>query len=285
MTQAPTVFISYSWDNEAHKAWVLNLAKRLIDNGVDVTLDQFELGLGKNLSHFMERAVADADKVLLILTENYKLKAEGRQGGVGYEYSMINSALYKTQTNNSKFLPVLRGEDRTASTPIFVDAFVNLDMRDDAQFSATLEELLRAIYEKPKVVKPKLGQMPDFLNQTSTVAPINTDKIVPPTNKDSISDKMTALTENHQTAKSLLAQKQALRKLVGRGKTKEALQILDEIAKDLKDTELENTAILLTNQYADNARQSRLNIASPESLRIGLNRINASLLDIIQDLT
>ena len=152
MNTPPKVFISYSWDDDAHKAWILNLAKQLIANGVDVTLDQFELSLGKNLSHFMERAVQDANQVLLILTENYKIKAEGRKGGVGYEYSMINSALYKMQTNNSKFLPVLRGKDRDASTPIFVDAFINLDMRDDAQFDTTFEELLRAVYEKPKVV-------------------------------------------------------------------------------------------------------------------------------------
>jgi len=63
MNTPPKVFISYSWDSDEHKAWILNLAKQLLANGVDVTLDQFELSLGKNLSHFMERAVADADKL------------------------------------------------------------------------------------------------------------------------------------------------------------------------------------------------------------------------------
>lgn len=281
----PKVFISYSWDSDEHKAWILNLAEHLLANGVDVTLDQFELSLGKNLSLFMEKAVSEANKVLLILTENYKLKAEKRTGGVGYEYSMINSALYKTQANNNKFLPVLRGKDRDASTPIFVDAFINLDMRDDAQFDATFEELLRAIYESPKVVKPELGKRPAFLSPTTMVESITTDKIAPPSVMDLITGKMTNLTNKHDATKALLGQKQQLRKLIGQNKTKDALKVLAQIAEDQKDSDLENTAILLSSQFEDNARQSRLGIATPESLRIGLNRINASLLEIIKDLT
>lgn len=78
----PKVFISYSWDSDEHKTWVLNLANTLVANGVDVTLDQYELQLGRNLTHFMERAVQDADKVILIMTKNFKLKAEDRKGGV-----------------------------------------------------------------------------------------------------------------------------------------------------------------------------------------------------------
>lgn len=35
----PKVFISYSHDSTAHKAWVLTLATRLEGNGVAVTLE------------------------------------------------------------------------------------------------------------------------------------------------------------------------------------------------------------------------------------------------------
>lgn len=66
MSDAPKVFISYSWDGEEHEKWVLRLAERLItEGGVDVLLDQYEMRGGRNLNHFMERAVAEADKVLL----------------------------------------------------------------------------------------------------------------------------------------------------------------------------------------------------------------------------
>ncbi|TON86748.1 hypothetical protein CGH50_21300, partial [Vibrio parahaemolyticus] len=40
--QVPKVFFSYSHDSEEHKAWVLALATRLEENGVAVTLDQWD---------------------------------------------------------------------------------------------------------------------------------------------------------------------------------------------------------------------------------------------------
>jgi hypothetical protein len=35
-----TVFISYSWDSEAHKDWVSTFATRLRRDGIDTILDQ-----------------------------------------------------------------------------------------------------------------------------------------------------------------------------------------------------------------------------------------------------
>lgn len=37
-----TTFISYSWDNENHTDWVLNLGNSLVSFGLDVILDQYD---------------------------------------------------------------------------------------------------------------------------------------------------------------------------------------------------------------------------------------------------
>jgi hypothetical protein len=50
----PKVFISYSHDSQEHKKWVLDLATRLRNNGVDAIIDQWELRAGDDLPHFME---------------------------------------------------------------------------------------------------------------------------------------------------------------------------------------------------------------------------------------
>ena len=52
-----TVFISYSWDSPAHKAWVKRLADRLIGGGVAVVIDQYDCRPGGNFLAFMEQAV------------------------------------------------------------------------------------------------------------------------------------------------------------------------------------------------------------------------------------
>lgn len=156
------VFISYSWDSPEHKEWVLHLADLLIKAGLDVILDQYELRVGKNLTHFMETSVRNADKVICLFTPNYKLKAEGRNGGVGYEYSMINQNLYKQQVENTKLVPVLRSGDPEISIPFFIQAFLWHDMRSDENFDQSFEILLREIYDEPYLKKPKIGSKPAF---------------------------------------------------------------------------------------------------------------------------
>jgi hypothetical protein len=156
----PTVFISYSWDSVAHKEWVLNLAKRLIEKGIDIILDQFDLRVGKNMIHFMESSIPKADKVLIIFTPNYKLKAEHRQGGVGFEYSILNAELYNQITTNNKFIPVLKSGTFFESIPAFIQQFIGVDMTDSASFEERINELVYAIYDKQLIEKPKLGKSP-----------------------------------------------------------------------------------------------------------------------------
>lgn len=158
----PVVFISYSWDNPQHEKWVLKLAGLLRTNGVDVILDKYDLKAGKNLLHFMEQAIKRADKVLIIFTPNYKLKADKRTGGVGYEYSIMNVGLYKDQINNDKIIPVLREGSQADSIPEFMQQFIHLDLRDEDAFETRFTDLLRDIYDEPAIKKPMLGNRPTF---------------------------------------------------------------------------------------------------------------------------
>jgi len=157
----PKVFISYSWDNEEHKKWVLNLADELTRKGVLVFFDRYDLYPGKDLTHFMETSVSEASKVLLVLTTNYKLKAEKREGGVGSEYSMMTAEIFNNQQSD-KFIPILRSGDRTNSTPSFVKTKIDIDMSDDSKFDESFEELLRTIYNEPEIKRPEIGEKPKF---------------------------------------------------------------------------------------------------------------------------
>src|SRR5450830_730146 len=65
---APKVFVSYSHDSQEHKDWVLKLSTRLVANGVDIILDQWDLPLGGDLPRFMALGLTGADRVLAICT-------------------------------------------------------------------------------------------------------------------------------------------------------------------------------------------------------------------------
>ena len=66
MTEQPKIFISYSWTNPSHESWVINLAERLVSDGVDVSIDKWDLKEGHDKFNFMETMVKspDIDKVL-----------------------------------------------------------------------------------------------------------------------------------------------------------------------------------------------------------------------------
>lgn len=78
----PKVFISYSW---AVQERVIDLANRLIDDGVDVVIDVYDLKDGQDKYAFMEQSVSDKsiDKVIIICDKTYSDKANSRSGGVG----------------------------------------------------------------------------------------------------------------------------------------------------------------------------------------------------------
>jgi hypothetical protein len=158
-----TVFITYSWDSLEHQQWVLNLAKDLIEKyGIDVILDEFDLKAGSDLPHFMEQAIEKADKVLIILTPKYKVKAEARVNGAGYETTMISQELFESDITNIKFLPIIREGNAKISSPRFLKSKVYRNMVDDKDYYSELIKLAKQIYDHPVTPKPKLGAIPNF---------------------------------------------------------------------------------------------------------------------------
>ena len=161
---SPKVFASYSHDSPEHMAWVQDLCAKLRKNGVDVTLDLWDLRPGGDLTLFIENAVRDADRVIVICTPYYVEKANTRQGGVGYEGSIITAELYHKET--TKFIPVIRQSSGDKKTPVFLGTRVYIDFTDDSQFDEKFDELLREIHQAQRIRKPPLGRNP-FADQTS----------------------------------------------------------------------------------------------------------------------
>jgi hypothetical protein len=158
----PVVFISYSWDSEVHKQWVLEFAKRLLSDGIDVKLDRYELKPGRNLPYFIENAINISNKIIIIFTPNYKLKADNKSGGVGYEYSIINSGIYKNIPLQEKVIPVLRSGEMIESIPEFMQQYIYLNLSNDSDFEENYITLLRELYNEPAVIKPSIGKRPNF---------------------------------------------------------------------------------------------------------------------------
>lgn len=167
---APRVFISYSHDSRSHKDWVLGLSTRLVKNGVDVVLDQWDVTLGGDLPHFMESGLTEADRVLSICTSPYVAKANAGRGGVGYEKMILTAQLMK-DVKTARVIPVVRSAIQTEVVPVFLSSKRYIDFREDVKFEVCYAELLRDIHGEQISPRPALGPNPFKDFQPSEIDP------------------------------------------------------------------------------------------------------------------
>jgi hypothetical protein len=164
----PKVFISYSWSVSDK---VLELAERLVVNGVDVILDKWDLKEGQDKYAFMEQSVnnSDVNRVIIASDKSYADKANSRSGGVGDEAAIISPEIYG-KSAQEKFVPVIleTDNDNKPYLPTFIKSRIYIDLSNDDNYEAEYEKLLRNLYGKPEYSKPKLGNTPEWLNEETT---------------------------------------------------------------------------------------------------------------------
>ncbi len=124
----PKVFISYAWSSEEYQAKVLSFATDLVSDGVDVQLDKWSLKEGNDTYAFMEQSVTDSSitNVLILLDEQYEIKANLRSGGVGTEIQIISPEIYN-KVKQEKFIPVLfeRGANGEVYKPTYLKGLLH----------------------------------------------------------------------------------------------------------------------------------------------------------------
>ena len=180
----PTVFVSYSHDSEDHSNWVLQLATRLRSNGVNAVLDKWNLALGQDVAAFIEKGLSKSHRVLCICSENYVQKANGIEGGVGYEKKIMTAEIM-ADLNRDWVIPVIRNNRGNEKVPVFLKGSLYLDFEDDRLYEAKYEELLRSLLDEPVLPVPPLGENPFETVRQFAIQKFlpNSEKYVSPTTR------------------------------------------------------------------------------------------------------
>ena len=171
------VFISYSWDSDEHKRWVRRLSDELNSAGIETLLDEKDIPLGERFTVFMERSISESDFVLLVLTPEYKRKADNRlnvASGVGYEDQIMTNEVNDDNKKHRKYIPVLAKGSWTESTPIWAKGKRGVDFTTDSNRKKDWPLLVSTLKGKTaKVITPTTA------NRIITTTPSN--GIVAPT--------------------------------------------------------------------------------------------------------
>ena len=158
------VFLSYSWDSDIHKEWVFKLCQDLRAKGVDAVIDQ-AMRKGNDLIDFMEKGIANAHRVLVIGTPNYKKKSEENKGGVKYEQNIIKASILQG-LGSDRYITILRdGSDFKVSFPAIISTKGGYDMRNDEAYKEHLIAMVHEIYDNPIVKLNPIGPIPEFAEQ------------------------------------------------------------------------------------------------------------------------
>src|SRR5262249_28212470 len=147
------------------------LCEKLRQAGIEARLDQWFVHPGESFTAFMEQEVEAADFVLVVCTPSYAQKSNDRRGGVGYEQQIVSGQLMYGITR-SKFIPILRkgedvpGPDRAIPTPFLGIAW--FDFGRGAFLEEGFEDVVRAIFPKPRFEPPPLGDPPILKTVSAT---------------------------------------------------------------------------------------------------------------------
>ena len=157
MSSPPKAFISYSQDSPEHAGRVRALADRLRGDGVDCTIDQYEPHPKEPWPRWMDRQIEEADFVLVVCTETYLRRAEGREKpgsglGVTLESVLIVQDLYEAGMWNEKFIPVLFEGVSVRSIPKPLRGYTRYQVDTEDGY----ESLLRHLRNEPRVRKPDI---------------------------------------------------------------------------------------------------------------------------------
>ncbi len=244
----PKVFISYSWDGDAHRSWVREFAARLrMEGGIDVTLDQWHAAPGDRLTSFMERAVRESDFVLVVCTPAYKSKSDLGTGGVGYEGDIMTGEVL-TAGNHSKFVPILREGEWKDAAPSWLAAKYYVKLTEGIPDHEPFRDLLRTLH-RARPAAPAVGTPPSFiendlisiardvLTAANEILDANQAALVPfftnPALRYSVSNQMTALFHDQAYRSRFSGWRAFLGSLMQTTRDPEHLSVCDRLQKQI----------------------------------------------------
>ena len=170
----PKVFISYAWGTMDYQMKVLAFATALKGDGVDVVIDKWSVEAGNDMNSFMEKSVNDPSitNVLILLDENYAVKADGRQGGVGAETQIISQEVYN-KVDQNRFVPVIfeRNVNNEVCKPIYLKGSYHFDLSDEENYDEQYKNLVRSLYGVDTYRVPELGQKPQWVDEQILLSP------------------------------------------------------------------------------------------------------------------
>ena len=143
---------------------MLALADQLRYDGVDCRLDQYEDTPAKGWPRWMREQIEEADHVVIICTENYQRRFDGKelQGsskGATWEGAIITQELYEAHAENHGFVPVVFSCADVEHIPLALRGMTRVELDPASNIQAAYEQLYRLLTDQHLTPAPALGPL------------------------------------------------------------------------------------------------------------------------------
>jgi hypothetical protein len=102
-----------------------------------------------DLAQWMCNELALANRVIIVSNEAYKAKADGRQGGVGWETMIIQGDLAQLPSNSTKYQVIVRSETLDDGLPLYLRTRYVFHCKPSELQDTFREDLVKELLDLP----------------------------------------------------------------------------------------------------------------------------------------
>lgn len=149
-TQTVKVFVSHS--SEDKERFVIDFAKKLLTNGVDAWVDQWEILPGDSLiDKLFEEGIKAANAVIIVISKSSVLKP--------WVKAELNTSIVNRLQRGTKIIPLVIDD---VEVPECLQSTVWVKIRNINSYETEFRTIIAAIYDHR--TKPAIGQPPKFIS-------------------------------------------------------------------------------------------------------------------------
>ncbi|WP_330855241.1 SEFIR domain-containing protein [Lentzea sp.] len=162
------MFVAYTHDSQRHKDQVLALATLLTQHGVRTELDQWAENRPQDWYAWAHEHITGSDYTIIVASPQCKIAGDGRAApaenrGAQSEMSVIRDLLQGDRAKwRPKLLAVVLPGGAVAEIPDVLQPNGVDHYEVDELSREGVDGLLRVIFNRPRVLRPALGQPPSF---------------------------------------------------------------------------------------------------------------------------
>jgi hypothetical protein len=151
----PRIFISYAHDSDPHVESVRAFAEFLLQSGLDVRLDLWELYLRHDWSLWVIEQMRRADYIVVIASPMCRLAGDGEQESTrldhGQHLMLLRELLHSDRNHwTSRLLPVVLPGGSVSDLPLFLQPWTGDHYLIDELTIPGAEDLLRVMTSPPE---------------------------------------------------------------------------------------------------------------------------------------